>query len=162
MATQGRLAYEIASRPLFAESLHAVCIAVVIVIIARSGEFGAAWGPIDAEDFAVDAQGAQNFHLRLCADEVDAPFRTTRHDDVAGEPILHARDFRGKARRAPAARSVIVPQVLIPGKTSAAPKRYGRERDLSLYACMYTLYIYIHSDSNCTTGHPRCCPHACS
>ena len=34
MPTQGRLAYEIASRPLFAESLHAVCIAVVIVIIA--------------------------------------------------------------------------------------------------------------------------------
>ena len=50
MATQGRLAYEVASRPLLAEDLHAE--AVVIEIIARSGEFVATWGPIDAPDFS--------------------------------------------------------------------------------------------------------------
>jgi len=55
-------------------------------------------------------QGAQNFLPRLCADEVYATIRTTRRDDVAGGPALHAVNFRVKARRAPAARSVVVPQ----------------------------------------------------
>ena len=51
---QGRLAYEVASRPLLAEYLHAV--AAVIEIIARCGEFVATWGPTDALDLAVDVQ----------------------------------------------------------------------------------------------------------
>ena len=55
MASQGRLAYEVASRPLLAEDRHAV--AVASPIIARCGEFVATWGPIDAQDLAVDAQG---------------------------------------------------------------------------------------------------------
>ena len=78
---QGRLAYEVASRPLLAEYLHAV--AVVSEIIARCGEFVATWGPIDTGNFAVDAQAAQNFLPRLCADEVYAPIISTRRDDVA-------------------------------------------------------------------------------
>ena len=53
---QGRLAYEVASRPLLAEDLHAEA-ATAAKIIARCGEFVATWGPIDAPDFAVDAQG---------------------------------------------------------------------------------------------------------
>ena len=68
MSPQGRLAYEVASRPLLAEYLHAV--AVVIEIIARCREFVATWGPIDAPDLAVDAQGEQNFLPRVWADEV--------------------------------------------------------------------------------------------
>ena len=52
MPPQGRLAYEIASRPLFAENLHAE--AAVIEIIARGGEFCAAWGEVDAENYAAD------------------------------------------------------------------------------------------------------------
>ena len=79
---QGRLAYEVASRPLLAEYLHAVA-ATAAKIIARCGEFVATWGPIYAPDFAVDAQAAQKFLPRLCADEVYTPISITRHDDVA-------------------------------------------------------------------------------
>ena len=50
----GRLAHEGASRPLLGENLHAE--AVVIEIITRSGEFGAAWGEVDV-NHAVDLQG---------------------------------------------------------------------------------------------------------
>ena len=66
MATQGRLAYEVASRPLLAEYLHAE--AVVSEIIARCGEFGATWGPTDPLDLAVDAQGAYLL-IGLCVED---------------------------------------------------------------------------------------------
>jgi len=66
--------------------------------------------PIDAKDRRVAAQGAQNFLPRLCADEVYATILTTRRDNVAGGPVLHAGNFRVQAYRAPAARPVIVPQ----------------------------------------------------
>ena len=55
VAPQGRLANEIASRPLFAENLDAV--GAIIKIIARNGEFVAAWREIDAVNPSVDAQG---------------------------------------------------------------------------------------------------------
>ena len=56
-------------------------------------------------------QGAQNFLPRLCADEAYAPISSTRRDDVSqAGPVLHAANSRVKARRAPAARPVIVPQ----------------------------------------------------
>ena len=58
----------------------------------------------------VTRQGAQNFRPRLCADKVYAPIVTTRRDDVTGGPVSHAANCRVKARRAPAARPVIVPQ----------------------------------------------------
>jgi len=48
------VSYEIASRPLLAEDLHAVA-ASAAQIIARCGEFVATWGPIDAPDLAIDA-----------------------------------------------------------------------------------------------------------
>ena len=56
MPPQGRLAYEIASRPHLAEDLHAV--AAAVVIIARNSEFVAAWREIDAANVSVDLQGA--------------------------------------------------------------------------------------------------------
>ena len=52
MPPQGRLAHEGASRPLLGENLHDE--AVVTEIIARSGEFGAAWGEVDAVNSAVN------------------------------------------------------------------------------------------------------------
>ena len=69
-----------------------------------------AWGPDDTRDQSVDLQGARNFLSRLCADKVYAPFITTRRDDVAGGPVLPTENFCVKAHRAPAARSVVVPQ----------------------------------------------------
>ena len=54
MARQGRLACEIASRPLLAEDLHAV--AAAVVIIARNSEFVAAWREIDAGNASADLQ----------------------------------------------------------------------------------------------------------
>ena len=53
MAPQGRLAYEVASRPLLAEDLHAVA-AIAAEIIARNGQLVAAWGEIDAVNSAVN------------------------------------------------------------------------------------------------------------
>ena len=50
---QGRLANKIASRPLFGENLDAV----VGVVIARNGEFVAAWPEIDACNLTVDVEG---------------------------------------------------------------------------------------------------------
>ena len=54
---KGRLAHvchEGASRPLLGENLHAE--ALVTEMIARSGEFGAAGGEVDAENSAVHLQ----------------------------------------------------------------------------------------------------------
>ena len=55
-------------------------------------------------------QGAQQCLPCLCADEVYAPIRITRRDDVAGGPVLHAVNPGVKSRCAPAARSVVVLQ----------------------------------------------------
>ena len=123
MACQGQLAYEIASRPLFAENLDAE-VGVIIarpcewVVIARSGDFGAAWRKIDAVNLFVDPPAvwkAQNFLPRLCADEMDVAIDVPSRDDVAGGPVLHALNFHVKARR-PASvvgscRTTVVPQV---------------------------------------------------
>jgi hypothetical protein len=57
----------------------------------------------------VALQGAQKFLSCFCADEMDAPIRGPSRDDVGG-PILQASNCRVKARRAPSARSVVVPQ----------------------------------------------------
>ena len=70
----------------------------------------AIWRVGQAIDRVVNLQGAHNFLPRLCADEVYATIRTTRRDDVTGGPALHAVNCRVKARRAPAARPVVVPQ----------------------------------------------------
>ena len=57
---------------------------------------------------------AQNFRSRLCADEMDAPILGPSRDDVASGPILHAHNYRVKARRVPSARPlVVVPQDVI-------------------------------------------------
>ena len=55
MPPKGRLAYEIASRPLCDKNLHAE-VTIVEIIIARSGEFGATWREMDALNIATDVE----------------------------------------------------------------------------------------------------------
>ena len=58
----------------------------------------------------VALQGTHNFLSRLCADEMNLPTFVPNRDDVAGGSVLQRANARAKARRAPAARAVVVPQ----------------------------------------------------
>ena len=101
---QGRLANEIASRPLFAENLDAV--GVIIKIIARNGEFVAAWREIDAVNLSVDAQRRLKF-TRRCVPDFDCSVLTP-----AGDEIAVYRDRRDAVRQQLAHHTMQVPRTL--------------------------------------------------